>query len=164
MAAKHSFTKEQVAEYLEHFNEFDEDGSGSIEAAELKSVLDKCGVETTDTQVQEMIKEADRDGSGSLEFEEFLLLMWRLQSGPSEKEVRNEAFTMLDDNMDGFVTLEELKAFFKKNSSLTTPSDAMLKEMLAQVSTDGTQMTFDDFTALLDLLGAGTASATSAAT
>lgn len=66
--------------------------------------------------------------------------------------------------MDGFVTLEELKAFFKKNSSLTTPSDAMLKEMLAQVSTDGTQMTFDDFTALLDLLGAGTASATSAAT
>ncbi|RYG48315.1 hypothetical protein EON67_07720 [archaeon] len=94
MAAKHSFTKEQVAEYLEHFNEFDEDGSGSIEAAELKSVLDKCGVETTDTQVQEMIKEADRDGSGSLEFEEFLLLMWRLQSGPSEKEVRNEAFTV----------------------------------------------------------------------
>lgn len=42
--------------------------------------------------MQDLITEYDTDKSGTLDFEEFLLMMWRLQSGPSEKEVRNEMF------------------------------------------------------------------------
>jgi len=71
-----------------------QDHSGSIETAELKKVIEKCGLEVSDAQVREMIKEADTDGSGTLEFDEFLGLMWRLQSGPSERELRNEMFTV----------------------------------------------------------------------
>lgn len=71
-----------------------QDGSGSIETAELKKVIEKCGVEVSVAQCNEMIKEADEDQSGTLEFDEFLNLMWRLQSGPSERELRNEMFTV----------------------------------------------------------------------
>ena len=92
--APHSFTKEQIAEYRSVFDEADEDKSGSIETAELKAVIEKCGLEVTDAQVREMIKEADTDNSGTLDFAEYLALMWRLQSGPSEREVRNEIFVV----------------------------------------------------------------------
>lgn len=71
-----------------------QDGSGSIETAELKHVIEKCGIEVTEAQVAEMIKEADSDGSGTLEFNEFLDLMWKLQQGPSERELRNEMFSV----------------------------------------------------------------------
>ena len=71
-----------------------QDGSGSIETAELKKVIEKCGIEVSVAQVTEMIKEADEDQSGTLEFDEFLNLMWKLQSGPSERELRNEMFTV----------------------------------------------------------------------
>ena len=92
-AAKgHGFTKEQIAEYREHFNEYDEDKSGTVEAKELKSVLSKCGIEMTDGQVVDMIKEVDKDGSGNLDFDEFLMLMAKVQSGPGEKEIRSEIF------------------------------------------------------------------------
>lgn len=74
-----------------------QDGSGSIETAELKSVIEKCGIEVTEAQVAEMIKEADSDGSGTLEFNEFLDLMWKLQQGPSERELRNEMFSVSRD-------------------------------------------------------------------
>jgi len=53
-AASHGFTKEQIAEYRDHFNEYDEDRSGTIEAGELKSVLSKCGVEMSDAQVRDL--------------------------------------------------------------------------------------------------------------
>jgi hypothetical protein len=77
-----------------------QDHSGSIETAELKKVIEKCGLEVSDAQVREMIKEADTDGSGTLEFDEFLGLMWRLQSGPSERELRNEMFTVRGSQRD----------------------------------------------------------------
>lgn len=51
-AKTHSFSKEQISEYKEQFDAFDEDSSGTIEAKELKSVLEKCGQEVTDAQVK----------------------------------------------------------------------------------------------------------------
>lgn len=152
----HKFNAEQTADFRTVFDEADEDKSGSIETAELKKVIEKCGIEVSDTQVKEMIKDADTDKSGTLEFDEFLNLMWRLQSGPSERELRNELFSVLDDNMDGFVDVDELRQLFIKakndtNGAVAIPSDALLKQMIAEGSSDGgPQMSFDDFVALLE--------------
>ena len=89
---KHSFTKEQVAEYQENFKEFDADGSGTIEPKELKAVLERCGVESTDAQVSELIRDAAKSGKEELDFDDFLGLMWKMQSGPSEKDIRTAMF------------------------------------------------------------------------
>lgn len=90
----HGFTKDQVATYQEVFNTFDTDGSGSISTSELSEVLKKVKQEATEAQVAQMIKEFDSDGNGTLEFEEFLAMLWNLQNGPNEKEIRAEMFSV----------------------------------------------------------------------
>lgn len=157
MAAKHNFTDDQVADYRDQFAEVDEDKSGRISSAELKSIMSKSGIDMTDAQVSAMIKDNAKAGSSELDFDDFLGLMWRMQSGPSEKDIRNEIFTILDDNMDGLVTIEELRAFVKRASAesggiLSVPSDDVLKAMLAEGAANGSAMTFEDLCSVLDQL------------
>lgn len=98
-----------------------QDGSGSIETAELKSVIEKCGIEVTEAQVAEMIKEADSDGSGTLEFNEFLDLMWKLQQGPSERELRNEMFTVSNIGDSAHNFHRECRPRFAESSMQPSP-------------------------------------------
>ena len=44
------------------FKEFDLDGNGKIDAAEVKQTFSKAGIELKAKEVAEMIKEADEDG------------------------------------------------------------------------------------------------------
>lgn len=39
-------------------------------------------------------QEYDTDGNGQISFPEFLAMMWRLQSGPSEKEIVTQMFAV----------------------------------------------------------------------
>ena len=71
----YSFSKEQIADFKMQFDAYDEDKSGTVEKHELKSVLEKCGMPTTDQQVEEMVKEFDEDNSGNLDFQEFVSMM-----------------------------------------------------------------------------------------
>lgn len=89
---KYGFNTSQLTEFKVQFDAFDEDGGGSIESKELKNVLEKCGMVVTDAQVAEMITEFDTDGSGALDFQEFITMMHRLTSGPTEKEIRKTMF------------------------------------------------------------------------
>jgi Ca2+-binding EF-hand superfamily protein len=64
---------------------------------------------------------------------------------------------LLDDNMDGFVDKDELKALFVKanidtRGAIEVPSDALLKQMIAEAGIEGDQMSFDDFAALMEQL------------
>ena len=55
----------------EIFNEFDEDGSGSIDASEFQTLAHACGETLTDEEAQETLERLDDDKNGTLEFEEF---------------------------------------------------------------------------------------------
>jgi len=65
-------TDEQMEEYKQAFEEFDEDGKGSISSKELGSVMKKCGLNPSKRQLKEMIAAVDTDGNGTLDFQEFL--------------------------------------------------------------------------------------------
>lgn len=58
---------------------------------------------------------------------------------------------MFDDNMDGFVTVDELRAFFRKafedsKGMIEVPADAMLKQMIAEADLDGDgKLNFEEF-------------------
>jgi Ca2+-binding EF-hand superfamily protein len=54
------------------FRSFDKDGSGSIDAKELKAALKECGSNMSDEEVNRLIQLVDKDGSGSLNYEEFI--------------------------------------------------------------------------------------------
>ncbi|XP_064614189.1 calmodulin-like [Liolophura sinensis] len=54
------------------FKEFDQDGSGTISAAELKQALSKCNIKISDADAKSMIQQADKSGDGQIDVEEFL--------------------------------------------------------------------------------------------
>ena len=55
------------------FSAFDEDDSGEITAAELRTVMSNFGL--TDAELNEMLQEVDHDGDGSIDFNEFCQLV-----------------------------------------------------------------------------------------
>mmetsp|Transcript_14012 Transcript_14012/g.39833 ORF Transcript_14012/g.39833 Transcript_14012/m.39833 type:complete len:84 (+) Transcript_14012:66-317(+) len=68
-------TAEQVKEFKEAFDHFDEDKSGSIDAEELGKVMKELDEETEPDVLEEMIRSVDKDNSGKIEFDEFLTWM-----------------------------------------------------------------------------------------
>mmetsp|Transcript_101590 Transcript_101590/g.185375 ORF Transcript_101590/g.185375 Transcript_101590/m.185375 type:complete len:1014 (-) Transcript_101590:193-3234(-) len=55
------------------FNNYDKDGSGSIDLQELSQMCKELGRTVTEAQAKEAMKQLDRDGSGKCDFNEFLL-------------------------------------------------------------------------------------------
>eukprot|EP01062_Namystynia_karyoxenos_P055793 TRINITY_DN46837_c0_g1_i1.p1 TRINITY_DN46837_c0_g1~~TRINITY_DN46837_c0_g1_i1.p1 ORF type:complete len:386 (+),score=131.17 TRINITY_DN46837_c0_g1_i1:74-1159(+) len=65
----------QIAAMRTCFDQFDADGSGSIDISELVEVFRSFGEEVSDDEVTQMMLEVDEDGSGEIDFEEFIMLM-----------------------------------------------------------------------------------------
>jgi len=55
------------------FNEFDTDGSGGIDKAELKELSKRLGHEIPDEDLDEALKNLDLDGSGIVDIHEFAI-------------------------------------------------------------------------------------------
>ncbi|GMH81555.1 hypothetical protein TrST_g5594 [Triparma strigata] len=53
------------------FRSFDDDGSGTIDASELKSILTQIDDKLSADDIKAMMAEADVDGDGSINYEEF---------------------------------------------------------------------------------------------
>ena len=69
-------TLDRHADYKIIFSEIDSDGSGSIDAAELKVAYRKLGSKAPSTkEILETIAEIDDDGDGEVNFAEFCVMM-----------------------------------------------------------------------------------------
>eukprot|EP01060_Flectonema_neradi_P015332 TRINITY_DN2197_c1_g1_i1.p1 TRINITY_DN2197_c1_g1~~TRINITY_DN2197_c1_g1_i1.p1 ORF type:complete len:404 (+),score=101.56 TRINITY_DN2197_c1_g1_i1:91-1212(+) len=63
-------------QFREMFQEFDADGSGTIDIEELKQLLKVAmGMTCSDTEVKDLMKSVDTDGSGEIDESEFLEIM-----------------------------------------------------------------------------------------
>ena len=60
-----------LAKLRKMFNEFDEDGSGTISTAELQRIVSAANLPLGPAEVQKVITDADTDESGEVDFEEF---------------------------------------------------------------------------------------------
>merc|ERR1711937_406229 len=100
-AAKGELTEEQRQEIREAFDLFDTDGSGTIDAKELKVAMRALGFEPKKEEIKKMISDIDKDGSGTIDFNEFLEMMTGKISFKNLKRVAKE----LGENM----TDEELQ-------------------------------------------------------
>ena len=63
---------DEVTACRQVFDVVDEDGSGSIGAAELQKLLRLLRLPARRSEVLRMIAEIDKDGNGEVDFEEFL--------------------------------------------------------------------------------------------
>ena len=75
-SAKGELTEEQKQEIREAFDLFDTDGSGTIDAKELKVAMRALGFEPKKEEIKKMISDIDKDGSGTIDFNEVRLLVF----------------------------------------------------------------------------------------
>lgn len=72
---KTDLTEEQRQEIKEAFDLFDSEGSGVIDAKELKVAMRALGFEPKKEEVKRILGEIDKTGDGVIKYEEFLDVM-----------------------------------------------------------------------------------------
>ena len=107
-------TEEQKQEIREAFDLFDTDGSGTIDAKELKVAMRALGFEPKKEEVKKMIADIDKDGDGTIDFNEFLDMMTAKMGERDSREEILKAFRLFDDDETGKISLENLKRVAKE--------------------------------------------------
>ena len=59
------------------FKAVDTDGSGFLDADELKVAFEKAGLACIDTQIKQSIKALDTNNDGKIDLEEFKAIAWK---------------------------------------------------------------------------------------
>merc|ERR1719219_562296 len=137
-------TEEQKQEIREAFDLFDTDGSGNIDAKELKVAMRALGFEPKKDEIKKMIADIDKDGSGTIDFQEFLEMMTTKMSEKDSREEILKAFRLFDDDETGFITLKNLRRVSKEIGE--NMSDEELQEMIDEADRDGDgQINEDEF-------------------
>ena len=137
-------TEDQRQEIREAFDLFDSDGSGAIDAKELKVAMRALGFETNKQEIRNMIAEADTDGSGMIDFGEFEKLMTVKLGQRDAHEEMLKAFRLFDDDESGYVTFKNLKRVAMELGETIT--DEELQEMIDEADRSGQgKVSQDDF-------------------
>mmetsp|Transcript_7072 Transcript_7072/g.7942 ORF Transcript_7072/g.7942 Transcript_7072/m.7942 type:complete len:163 (-) Transcript_7072:203-691(-) len=131
----HELTEEQKQEIKEAFDLFDTDGSGNIDAKELKVAMRALGFEPKREEIKKMISDIDRDGSGTIDFHEFLQMMTSKMSHRDSREEVLKAFRLFDDDETGKISLRNLRRVAKEIGE--NMSDEELMEMIEEADRDG---------------------------
>uniref|UniRef100_A0A7S1G9Y4 Calmodulin n=1 Tax=Bicosoecida sp. CB-2014 TaxID=1486930 RepID=A0A7S1G9Y4_9STRA len=146
-------TPEMKEQYKVVFAEFDADGGGSIDTAEVKAVMMRLGQHPTDEEVQAIVDRFDADGSGSIEFEEFCQMMSAQMGRSSGEELMAEAFRFFDQDNEGFIDVAKLRVRLRELGE--DPDDATIQSMVDAADHDGGgKMTLDEFRDLVTMINA----------
>jgi centrin-1 len=72
---RNELTEEQRQEIKEAFDLFDSEGTGAIDAKELKVAMRALGFEPKKEEVRRILQEIDKNGDGVIKFEDFMEIM-----------------------------------------------------------------------------------------
>ena len=128
-------TEEQKQEIKEAFDLFDTDGSGTIDAKELKVAMRALGFEPRKEEIRKMIADVDRDGSGVIDFPDFLDMMTAKMAERDPREEMTKAFRLFDDDETGKISFKNLKRVAKELGENMT--DEEIQEMIDEADRDG---------------------------
>eukprot|EP00761_Pharyngomonas_kirbyi_P012427 gb/GECH01012454.1/.p1 GENE.gb/GECH01012454.1/~~gb/GECH01012454.1/.p1 ORF type:complete len:165 (+),score=61.94 gb/GECH01012454.1/:1-495(+) len=140
---KLELTEEQKQQLKEAFDLFDTDGSGTIDAKELKVSMRALGFEPKSGEIKKMISDIDRDGRGVLDFQEFLDLMTAKMSEKDSKEELMKAFRLFDLNNTNSITLDDLEQVAQDLGENVTMEE--LKEMISEAAEGGSEVSPEQF-------------------
>lgn len=146
--SRHSLTEQQKWQFHQMFNMFDKDGIGSITTTELRSVLRALGINPSKAEIAQMIHEADPDGTGTIESSNFLTLMSRKAWNDTVQEELQAAFRTIDNNGDGFLTVNELSAVMRNYGEWLTHGEWV--DLLEEADLDGDgRINYEEFSIML---------------
>eukprot|EP00656_Telonema_subtile_P009297 TRINITY_DN1436_c0_g2_i3.p1 TRINITY_DN1436_c0_g2~~TRINITY_DN1436_c0_g2_i3.p1 ORF type:complete len:170 (-),score=75.88 TRINITY_DN1436_c0_g2_i3:145-654(-) len=128
-------SEQQKNECREAFDLFDTDGSGTIDAKELKVAMRALGFEPKKEEIKKMVNDLDRDGDGTVDFDEFVQMMSGKMGAKDAKEQLLEGFALYDEEESGKITFENLKRVAGELGE--TMGDDELQEMIDEADRDG---------------------------
>jgi hypothetical protein len=112
-------SEEQTKEIKEVFTMFDSDGSGSIDASELRVAMRTMGFDIFEEEAKKMISDLDADGSGSIDFDEFLSMM--------KAKIRESAGRSTDDGSTSPTRNEDQRLEWNQVSVSRMSEEASIK-------------------------------------
>ena len=137
-------TDDQIQEIREAFDLFDTDGSGTIDAKELKVAMRALGLDAKKDEIRRMINDIDKDGSGTIDFNEFLNMMTARMGDRDSREEIVKVFRLFDDDETGKISFKNLKRVAKELGE--TMSEEELKEMIERADSLGQgEISLEDF-------------------
>jgi hypothetical protein len=114
------------------FNEFDADGSGAIDAGELRAAVGRYGVEISTAEAVAMLAEADDDGDGEVGFDEFQNILSRAQDLVQWKQLRGSVITGNSGRARSVSVAAEMGATVKRLRTANDSDD--VSEMQAAIA------------------------------
>ena len=135
-------TEEEIEEIREAFAMFDTEGSGTIDPRELKAAMHSLGFEKKSPTVYEMICDLE-DRGNDVDFDEFLDAISSKLGNRETKEGIDRIFDLFDDDKTGSINLNNIRRVAKELGE--TMSLDELKEMLQRASSNGEEITREDF-------------------
>ena len=114
------------------FDDFDNDGSGTISTAEFQTILAAANVSISDAEAARLVEAADTDGSGEIDFPEFLTVIFNQKAataGQDDGSDTVDAFIALGGNDDktGQVSTDKLRGIIK-DFGLTIDIERLIRE------------------------------------
>lgn len=134
-SAPPELTEDQKQEIREAFDLFDTDGSGTIDAKELKVAMRALGFEPSKEEIRKLIAEIDKDGNAQVDFSEFLVMMTTKMGERDSTEEMIKAFRLFDDDETGKISFRNLKRVAMELGE--SISDEELQEMIDEADRDG---------------------------
>ncbi|XP_064488220.1 uncharacterized protein LOC135400320 [Ornithodoros turicata] len=135
LSGKAEPSEEQLNDMKEAFSLFDPEGTGSMEAKDLKFAIRALGFEPKKEEVKKIIAEIDKQETGKVSFDDFMAIM---SSRMAEKDINEEimkAFQLFDEDGTGKISFKNLKNIAKQLSENLT--DEELQEMIDEADRDG---------------------------
>lgn len=130
----------QQAELWAAFQQFDQDGNGTISASEVSSVLQQLGFENVSEATEAIFKTLDVDGNGTIEWDEFSSLMakrWLGREGLVDLEHAAALFETNDDSGHAGALSMSMMREYLCNIGMRPMSDAEFREFSAMADPDG---------------------------
>lgn len=128
------FSEEQKQEIREAFDLCDSDGSGSIDAKELKISMRALGFEFSRDEIREIIQKYSTESDPTIDFNQFAQIIGeKLFYKDPLIEIRN-TFNLLDKDKNGKISLADLKTMTVELGENFT--DDELRQMISEADSD----------------------------
>lgn len=137
-------TEDEIEEIREAFGLFDTDSSGVIDPKELKAAMQSLGFEQKNPTIYAMIADLDNhENQGGINFDKFLDAITDKLGNKDSKSGISRIFELFDDDHSGCINVHNLRRVAKELGE--TMSADELKEMLERASSNGDEISFEDF-------------------
>merc|ERR1712124_13939 len=114
----------------------------------LKVAMKALGFEPKPGEIEKMIHSVDDDGDGEMDYDDFERMMEQKIINKDQKDDLMKAFSLIDDDQTGKISLKNLKRVAKELGE--TMSEEELMEVITESDKDGDgELSMEEFLAVM---------------